>query len=296
MTTINKLKNAWLSNDTSLSGPNQTVSLLNEGKSEFKDNCIIDTKLSINKGIDGTNDYKLDVNGNTYVNGNISYSGALNGIKSTSLNIRSLLIANNYQYTLTSPYYYIYFFDNVGFTSNTIINFPFSLTIPNGMTFCFLMSQKSSTYDITFQTFDSSDKILPFQTQYGSAVSSFTIDRTITYIQFVKVSSGWWSVLSSGASLLNSLNTWTGVNNFGTITGNTVASTDNSTNLSTTSFVKGQNYTTLLEVENNDNIFTGYNIFFAPSFCSNSQSTGGIICGFNSQNGDSRFVMYDEGT
>ena len=46
MTTINKLKNAWISSDTGLTGTYQTVSLLNEGKSEFKNNVVIDTKLS----------------------------------------------------------------------------------------------------------------------------------------------------------------------------------------------------------------------------------------------------------
>ena len=160
---INKLKNIWVSNDTSLTGPNQTVSLLNEGKSEFKDNCVIDTKLSINKGIDNGNDYKLDVNGDSYVNGNINYTGMLNGIKSTSLNINSLLTANLNQYTLASPYYSIYFFNPSSFTSNIIINFPFSNTVPNGLTFSFLTTPRNSSYDIIF-------KLQPQQHKYQQII------------------------------------------------------------------------------------------------------------------------------
>ncbi len=34
---------------------------------------------------------------------------------------------------------------------------------------------------------------------------------------------------------------------------------------------------------------------YAPAFRSTTQSAGGLICGFQSQNGDSRFNMYDEG-
>jgi hypothetical protein len=36
---------------------------LNEGKSELKNDVVIDTKLAINKAIDGTKTYKLDVEG-----------------------------------------------------------------------------------------------------------------------------------------------------------------------------------------------------------------------------------------
>ena len=68
---INKLKNAWISTDTGLTGPNQTCSLLNEGKSEFKNDVVVDTKMSINKAIDTTNDYKLDVNGDVNIDGNM---------------------------------------------------------------------------------------------------------------------------------------------------------------------------------------------------------------------------------
>lgn len=65
MTTINKLKNAWINTDTSLSGTYQTCSLLNNGASEFAGNVIVDNKLAINKAVDGANNYKLDVSGNT---------------------------------------------------------------------------------------------------------------------------------------------------------------------------------------------------------------------------------------
>ena len=75
---VNKLKNIWISNDTGLTGfYGNTVSILNEGKTELKSDTIIDTKLAINKNIDSVNDYKLDVSGNINFTGNLYNNNTL---------------------------------------------------------------------------------------------------------------------------------------------------------------------------------------------------------------------------
>ena len=49
MSNINKLKNVWLSDDTTnLDGTYNKVSLLNYGKTELQKDTIINTKLAIN--------------------------------------------------------------------------------------------------------------------------------------------------------------------------------------------------------------------------------------------------------
>jgi hypothetical protein len=76
MTTVNKLKNIWLSNDTTnLDGSYNKVSLLNYGSTQLQD-TIIKTKLSINKNFDSVNDYKLDVSGNINFTGSLYQNGS----------------------------------------------------------------------------------------------------------------------------------------------------------------------------------------------------------------------------
>ncbi|NBP15938.1 hypothetical protein EBU95_16365, partial [bacterium] len=78
MSSINKLKNTWVSNDTTnLQGTYSKVSILNEGKSELKGDTLINSKLAINKNIDSVNDYKLDVSGNVNFTGSLYQNGAL---------------------------------------------------------------------------------------------------------------------------------------------------------------------------------------------------------------------------
>ena len=57
-TTVNKLKNIWVSDDTTnLDGSNgNKVSILNYGKTELQKDTLINTKLAINKNIDSVND------------------------------------------------------------------------------------------------------------------------------------------------------------------------------------------------------------------------------------------------
>ena len=75
---INKLKNVWLSDDTTnLDGTYNKVSLLNYGKTELQKDTIINTKLAINKNIDSNNDYKLDVSGNINYTGSLYQNNAL---------------------------------------------------------------------------------------------------------------------------------------------------------------------------------------------------------------------------
>ena len=78
MSNINKLKNTWISNDTTnLQGTYNKVSILNEGKTELKNDTLINTKLAINKNIDSGNDYKLDVAGNINFTGNLYQNNTL---------------------------------------------------------------------------------------------------------------------------------------------------------------------------------------------------------------------------
>ena len=78
MSSINKLKNTWVSNDTTnLQGTYSKVSILNEGKTELKGDTLINSKLAINKNIDSVNDYKLDVSGNVNFTGSLYQNGAL---------------------------------------------------------------------------------------------------------------------------------------------------------------------------------------------------------------------------
>jgi len=108
MTTVNKLKNAWLSNDTTnLDGTYGKVSILNEGKTELKGDTLINTKLAINKNIDSTNDYKLDVSGNVNFTGNLYKNGALftSGITQAYADGKYAIIngSNNFTGTNTIP-------------------------------------------------------------------------------------------------------------------------------------------------------------------------------------------------
>jgi len=51
-----------------------------------------------------------------------------------------------------------------------------------------------------------------------------------------------------------------------------------------------------VRIANLDDIKFPQTPIYAPSFRSTTQSAGGLICGFQSENGDSRFEMYDEAT
>jgi hypothetical protein len=113
MATVNKLKNIWLSNDTTnLDGSYNKVSLLNYGSTQLQD-TIIKTKLSINKNFDSVNDYKLDVSGN------INFTGSLyqNGTAFTS-GITPFVIASGVQSSHAGQVFSVHTssITNVGFT------------------------------------------------------------------------------------------------------------------------------------------------------------------------------------
>ena len=140
MATINKFKNAWVSTDTGLSGPNQACSLLNEGKSEFKSDVVVDTKLAVSKAIDTAHNYKLDVGGdvnftgNLYKNGSIYSSGAslsdnntwtgtntfssLNTSNLTFTNVASNISITNYNFYYATPNNNTPLFNNVSGTNS----------------------------------------------------------------------------------------------------------------------------------------------------------------------------------
>jgi hypothetical protein len=107
-TTVNKLKNIWVSNDTTnLDGTYNKVSILNEGKTELKGDTLINTKLAINKNIDSVNDYKLDVGGNVNFTGNlyknsVLFNGDIIYVKNDANNNSFLLGSGNS--TLTGYY------------------------------------------------------------------------------------------------------------------------------------------------------------------------------------------------
>ena len=96
---INKLKNAYINNDTSLTGSNSNnLSMINKGKTELQSDTVINTKLSINKAIDTVNDYKLDVNGNINFIGDIYKNNALysSGFLTSSSVLGQTNILNGY--------------------------------------------------------------------------------------------------------------------------------------------------------------------------------------------------------
>ena len=78
MTTVNKLKNIWVSDDTTnLDGTYGKLSILNYGKTELQKDTLINTKLAINKNIDSNNNYRLDVSGNINFTGSLYQNNAL---------------------------------------------------------------------------------------------------------------------------------------------------------------------------------------------------------------------------
>jgi len=68
MTTINKLKNAWISNDTLINGTYGNVSFKNEGNTEVIGSTVL-KNVGINKA---SSAYALDVSGNINCNGIIT--------------------------------------------------------------------------------------------------------------------------------------------------------------------------------------------------------------------------------
>ena len=96
---VNKLKNIWISNDTTnLQGTYSKVSMLNAGKTELQDDTLINTKLAINKNIDTVNDYKLDVNGNINFIGNLYKNNTLfsSGISLADIQANQNNFTNNF--------------------------------------------------------------------------------------------------------------------------------------------------------------------------------------------------------
>lgn len=98
---INKLKNAWISTDTTIDGVD---SFVNEGKTKLKNNVVVDTKLAVGKTIDNVNNYSLDVTGgdinfnsNNIMNVNNLQVSTINGATPsiTTPNLNSVLTAGN---------------------------------------------------------------------------------------------------------------------------------------------------------------------------------------------------------
>jgi rRNA processing protein Krr1/Pno1 len=132
MSSINKLKNIWVSNDsTNLQGTYSKVSILNEGKTELKGDTLINTKLAINKNVDSTNDYKLDVGGNINFTGNLYQNNALfqSGITLQQVQSNQNNFTNNFTVDNTSTAG-----SNITFNSRAIIfNTPNTDDFSNGL-------------------------------------------------------------------------------------------------------------------------------------------------------------------
>ena len=113
MPTVNKLKNIWVSNDTTnLDGSYSTkVSILNAGRTELND-TIINSKLAINKNIDSSNDYQIDVSGNINFTGNLYQNNAL-----FSSGISQAFADGKYQ-TLTGMSLYQLISSNMAYVKN----------------------------------------------------------------------------------------------------------------------------------------------------------------------------------
>ena len=113
MPTVNKLKNIWVSNDTTnLDGSYSTkVSILNAGRTELND-TIINSKLAINKNIDSSKDYQIDVSGNINFTGNLYQNNAL-----FSSGISQAFADDKYQ-TLTGMSLYQLISNNTAYVKN----------------------------------------------------------------------------------------------------------------------------------------------------------------------------------
>jgi hypothetical protein len=147
MTTVNKLKNIWVSDDTTnLDGTYGKVSILNYGKTELQRDTLINTKLAINKNIDSVNDYKLDVSGNIKASAinvdsidtkNANISPVINSVPIANWNFATPARSLNTAQNQTAPYTAI-----TGWTITAVVGTPFAVAINNGF----------ATYINTYQT------------------------------------------------------------------------------------------------------------------------------------------------
>ena len=107
MNNINKLKNAWLSDDTTnLDWSFGKVSLLNYCKTELQKDTIINSKLAINKNIDSNNNYRLDVSGNINFTGSLYQNNALftSGITQAFADGRYAILSNSNTFNLQNTF------------------------------------------------------------------------------------------------------------------------------------------------------------------------------------------------
>ena len=126
---INKLTNAWISNDTSLNGG---VSLINSGKSTFKDTVSI--------GLAGATGQQLTVNGDINYTGNLLKNGTVDTVSISGTNnftgqntfsnltfnnVSSNISVNNYNFSLTTAGNNTPILNNVSGT-NSITGWTFS--------------------------------------------------------------------------------------------------------------------------------------------------------------------------
>jgi hypothetical protein len=120
----------------------------------------------------------------------------------------------------------------------------------------------------------------------NTLTGSLTLNGAVSFRQNTSILNSKIFSITSGSTFNSDSGSTANFNGTTNINGSlTVAGT---TNFTTVPTINSVNIATL-------NNIPSTSLIYAPSFRSNSQSAGGVICGFQSQNGDSRFVMYDEG-
>lgn len=257
MSSINKLKNAWLSTDTQLSGTYQSCSLLNNGASEFAGNVIVDNKLAINKAIDGANDYKLDVSGNTRLTDLVINN------KNTLAKTKSITTSTTLSFGDPE---YISIASNC--TNNSVITLPSVNNInQHGTKFTFFYENATNYPGITIAS--ATGQYLNDNIE-GLVSGTFILSYFRTFVEMVAVSSTspQWSI-SNGIydyALLpftDQNNDFTGVNTFPT-----QLTTDNSTRVATTQYVKSN-----LSSYQTTSGMSSYALLASPSFSGNPSTT-----------------------
>jgi hypothetical protein len=251
MSTVNKLKNAWINTDTSLSGTYQTCSLLNNGASEFAGNVVIDNKLAINRAVDNANDYKLDISGNSRI---------------SDLVISNKNKLSNVQYVSTA----------ITLTFNSGEYVAITSSFPNGGYITMPVVTSSSQFGTKFSFFFSSDvnpdvSIFAGSGQflcdnlYSIVNGNINLSYSRTFIELVctSLTSPQWSQ-SNGSNdyqlfpQLIGVNNWSSNNYFNTILPTSTITTFNNNNQFVTKYYADGLITTL---KSSANAWTSTNTF-----------------------------------
>jgi hypothetical protein len=229
MSTVNKLKNAWINTDTSLSGTYQTCSLLNNGASEFAGNVVIDNKLAINRAVDGANDYKLDISGNSRISDLvISNKNKLSQVQYITTST-STLTFNSAEYVVITS----------SCPNNSTIYLPLVTSSSQiGTKFTFFYNFEGTTPTVSIYTASGSLQTI-VDNLYATAYNYLLISYSRSYIELVccnYTTNGISWALSNGGNdfslfpQLIGVNNWSSNNYFNTILPTSTITTFNNNN------------------------------------------------------------------